>query len=157
MCDTLLKKLFSIILISGALYLSSCKKEYADGIDRSTYTLSLNSSGSQQIPVSSAHSAFSGTYNAGTNVLEYKITWSGLASPATNVFFHGPVGQGEMGAVDLYSLSITVLGVNGEASGKISISEVQEEGLLTGKWIYNIQNATYLRGEIQGQIAASPY
>ena len=157
MCDTLLKKLFNIILFSGVLYLSSCKKEYADGMDRATYTLSLNSSGSQQIPVSNAHSTFSGSYNAGNNVLEYKITWTGLASTATTVFFYGPAGQNEAGAVDLYSLGITTPGVNGEASGKISISEVQEEGLLMGRWFYNINNATYLNGEIHGQIAASPY
>jgi hypothetical protein len=156
MCDTLQKKFFYIILFSGALYLSSCKREYADGIDRSVYTLSLNSN-SQEIPVSNASSIFSGSYNAGTNVLEYKITWTGIASPATNVFFHGPPAQNEMSAVDLYSLSITVPGVNGEASGKISISDVQEEGLLTGKWFYNIYNATYPNGEIRGRIAASPY
>ena len=157
MCDTLLKKLFSIVLFSGVLFLSSCKKEYADGMDRATYTLSLNSSGSQQIPVSNAQSTLSGSYNAGTNVLEYKITWTGLASAATTVFFHGPVGQNKSDAVDLYSLGITVPGVNGEATGKISISEVQEEGLLMGKWFYNINNAAYQNGEIHGQIAASPY
>jgi hypothetical protein len=157
MCDTLLKKLFSIILFSGALFLSSCKKQYADGMDRATYTLSVNTSGSQQVPVSNAHSTFSGSYNAGTNVLEYKITWTGLASPATTVFFHGPTGQNEAGSVDLYSLGITSQGVTGEASGKISISEVQEEGLLMGKWFYNINNATYVNGEIHAQIAASPY
>ena len=143
MCDALLKKLFSIILFSGALFLSSCKKQYADGMDRSTYTLSVNTTGSQQVPVSNAHSTFSGSYNAGTNVLEYKITWTGLASPATTVVFHGPAAQNEAGSVDLYSLGITTPGVNGEASGKISISEVQEEGLLMGKWFYNINNATY--------------
>ena len=157
MCDALLKKVFYIILFGGVLYLSSCKRVYPDGMDRSVYTLSLNTSGSQEIPVSNAHSTFSGSYNAGTNVLEYKITWTGIASPATNVFFHGPPAQNEMSAVDLYSLSITVPGINGEASGKISLFEAQEEGLLTGKWSYNIQNATYPTGEIHGQIAASPY
>lgn len=157
MCGTLLKKFFCIILFSGVLYLSSCKREYVDGIDRSTYTLSLNSSGSQEIPVSNARSTFSGSYNAGTNILEYMINWTGLTSPATNLFFYGPAAQNEAKAVALYELSIAFPGVNGEASGRISISEVQEDGLLTGKWYYTIYNTTYLNGEIHGQIAASPY
>jgi len=93
MCDTLLKKLFSIVLFSGVLFLSSCKKEYADGMDRATYTLSLNSSGSQQIPVSNAQSTLSGSYNAGLMFLNIKS--HGLDSPQRQplCFFMGLSGK----------------------------------------------------------------
>jgi hypothetical protein len=156
----LLKKLSYVTLLTGTLFIS-CKREYADGMDRTIYTLSGTAvsgsvSGSQQIPTgSNTTGTLSGTYNAATNILQYTINWKGLSSSATEVTIDGADRNGSIGA--LFKLQITIPGINGSAAGTVSLYEAQEDGLLRGTWDYVIHNPSYSDGELRGQIKVSPY
>ena len=157
----LLKKLSFLILLTGTLL--SCKREYADGMDRSIYTLSGTAvagsvPGSQQNPVGTTNTkgTLAGTYNAGTNVLQYTITWKGLSSTATDVTLYGLSDRTGSNST-LFKLQITEPGLNGTASGTVSLYEAQEDGLLRGKWDYIIHNSSFTDGELRGQINVTPY
>jgi len=162
MKQTGLLKLSYLILLSGSLYFISCKREYADGMDRTIYTLSGNAAsgtvaGSPQIPTgaNNTNGIMNGSYNAGTNVLQYTINWKGLSSSASEVTINGLDRNGINST--LFKLQITVPGVNGIATGTVSLYEAQEDGLLRGKWDFIIHNSSFVDGELRGQIKVSPY
>jgi hypothetical protein len=161
MKQTGLLKLSYFTLLVITLCLFSCKREYADGVDRTVYTLSgtavtSNVRGSQQLPTTlSTMGTLTGTYNASTNVLQYNINWKGLSSSATDVTIDGADRTGNISS--LFKLQITTPGVNGTASGSVSLYEAQEDGLLKGNWEYVIHNSSFTNGELSGEIKVSPY
>jgi len=157
----LLKKLSFLTLFISTICLFSCKREYADGMDRTVYALSgtaVTSSvrGSQQLPTPlSTMGTLTGTYNAATNVLQYNITWKGLSSTATDITIDGADRSGNISS--LFKLQITTPGVNGTSAGSVSLYEAQEDGLLRGNWDYVIHSSSFTGGELSGQIKVSPY
>ena len=157
----LLKKLSYYTLLVSTVYLFSCKREYADGMDRTVYTLSGTAvagsiSGSQQLPTGATTTGtLTGTYNAGTNALQYTINWKGLSAAATDVTIDGADRNGNI--TSLFKLQITVPGINGTSTGTVSLYEAQEDGLLRGTWDYVVHNSSFLDGELRGQIKISPY
>jgi hypothetical protein len=148
---------FNLLLAAllSSLFFLSCQKDDTNG-NAQAYTTSGNANGSQENPpiTSTATGTLSGTYNASTNVWNYSITWTGLSSAATLVELRGPASVGVNGSL-VISLTITAPGVNGSASGSVTLSEQQEAYLLANQLYYNIVNATNVTGEIRGQIIAS--
>ena len=133
------------------------KKEDDDDMDNSqTYSLSGNASGSQEVPAvtTSATGSLSGTYNSGTNTLNYNITWTGLSNVVTGIHFHGPALVGAEAGV-IHGLTITTNGVGGTSSGSLVIADSTESHLLAGKLYYNIHTALNPDGEIRGQVTAT--
>ena len=140
----------SIILV--ALFVTSCDDD--DNITNDdTYSLSGNGSGSQEVPSNSSTgtATLTGTYNASTNMLNYDINWSGLTTASTAIHFHGPALMGVSAGV-LVGLTITTSGVSGRANGTITLTESQETALLNGEVYYNIHTATFIDGEVRGQV-----
>lgn len=85
--------------------------------------------------------------NRDTNVLKYKITYSGLSGPATAAHFHGPADSGANAAV--------VLPFANPASpieGQATLTPAQAADLLAGKWYANVHTAANSGGEIRGQM-----
>jgi len=141
-------------IISCSFLLVACEQEDAD--EQQMYNTSGNASGAQQNPPVSttATGTLTGTYNASTNVWNYSITWSGLSSAATIVELRGPASVGVNGNL-LTTLTISAPGINGSASGSVTLNESQETSLLANQLYYTIVNTTYVTGEIRGQIIAS--
>ena len=147
------------LLVGAALIVStlfvSCDKD--DDIDDQTYTISGNASGSQVNPTttSTATGTMTGSYNARTNVLQYNVSWSNLSTTAGLVQVYGPASVGVNGSL-LFPLTITTPGVNGSASGNITLTATQEAALVANSIYYTVSSTTYPSGEIRGQITASP-
>lgn len=146
--------IFASMLVVSTLFVS-CDKDDDDNMDK-TYTLSGSASGSQMSPsnTSTATGTLTGTYDASTNLFQYNINWNGLAKTASIVEVHGPAAVGANGSL-LFPLTITAPGVNGTASGSVTLTNDQETSLLAGNTYYTILNTNFPSGEIRGQITAS--
>jgi len=82
-----------------------------------------------------------------SNVLKYKVTYSGLTGPATAAHFHGPAAAGANAGV--------VIPFTNPASpieGQVTLTSAQAADLLAGKWYVNIHTAANAAGEIRGQM-----
>lgn len=86
-----------------------------------------------------------------TNVLKYKITYTGLSGPATMAHFHGPAPVGQNAGV---MIPIDMKDVPSPIDGHATLSATQEAGLLAGNWYFNVHTAKNPGGEIRGQVAA---
>ncbi len=147
------------ILVAGLAVatISACSKENTDRYQEdNTYTLSGDASGSQVAPALTVAGtgALNGTYNTGTNTMNYTIDWATLTGLATGVHFHGPAQTGE-NADAIIILSITNNGIGGTASGSIVLSPQAESYLMQGKLYYNIRTAAHPMGEIRGQVSVA--
>lgn len=85
--------------------------------------------------------------NRDTNVLKYKITYSGLSGPATGAHFHGPAAAGANAGVVLPFANAA-----SPIEGQATLTPAQAADLSTGKWYANIHTAANPAGEIRGQM-----
>lgn len=155
MKTTLKKKTLRILftsLVLSILFISCSKDDMGDGGDK-TYTTSGNASGSQQNPAvaTGGTGMLTGSYDTKTNIWQYTINWNTLSSVATAVQLSGPADAGINGNL-LTALSITTPGINGSASGTVTLTEEQETWLLAGRLYYTVITASNISGEIRGQI-----
>jgi hypothetical protein len=151
-------KLFSkgmfIALFAGAsLFFVSCEKDDDSNNNDATYSISGDASGSQEVPAvtTSATGTLTGTYNAGTNLLQYNINWVGLSGDVSVAHFHGPALAG-VSAGPLIDLTVTTNGVNGNITGSVTLHDSTEAHLLSGKLYYNLHSVLNPTGEIRGQV-----
>ena len=83
----------------------------------------------------------------GTNVLKYKITYTGLSGPATMAHFHGPAVAGaNAGVVVPFQSAASPI------EGQATLTPAQAADLMAGKWYANVHTAANPGGEIRGQM-----
>ena len=157
-------KLFSrvvpFVVLAGSVLFTSCSKDNSNDNNNPgrTYTISGSGNGAQVVPIVSttATSNLTGAYNSSTNVLQYNITWTGLATAANGVRFYGPAAAGANATgSSQFELGITTPGATGTAAGSITLGAQQETDLLNGNWYYTISNATHATGEVRGQVVTA--
>jgi hypothetical protein len=150
---TNLAKIFSLA-IASTLVFSSCEKD-TETVNNPVYNIRGNANGAQETPNrinTTATGTITGTYNKENNKLDYTITWTGLTGGNPSAMhFHGPADPG-VGA----GIRLPITGFPATTSGTVTKSETltddQENELISGLWYYNIHNTTYPAGEIRGQI-----
>jgi CHRD domain len=154
------KSVFQLLpLLFGGLLISfisvGCDDDDDETIKQVIYDVSGTASAANEVQpapvVSSATGTISGTFNESTNVLQYKIDWSGLTGNATAMHFHGPATPQESKPV-LIPITITTPGASGSVSESITLPDSTEAFLLAGKLYYNIHTDKYKAGEIRGNI-----
>lgn len=108
-------------------------------------------SGAQEVPPNT--SAGRGTaevqLNANTNMLTWKVTYSGLSGPVTGGHIHGPAGpSANAGIVVPFTGNLNAQPVQGQAQ----ITPQMVGDLAAGLWYVNIHTAQNPGGEIRGQL-----
>lgn len=143
--------LLATTLMTGLVF-TSCDKDDVNDNEK-MYTVSGNASGSQEIPTNAGTgtATLTGTFNARTNSLNYTINWTGLTNVLTAAHFHGPASPTET-AGPVVDISIATNGVNGSATGTVTVTDAVESALLSGKIYYNLHTALYPNGEVRGQV-----
>ena len=87
------------------------------------------------------------TFDKGSNVLRWKLTYSGLTGPATMAHFHGPAMPGANAGV-----AVPFPSAMSPAEGMATLTPAQLADLMAGKWYVNVHTAANPGGEIRGQL-----
>jgi hypothetical protein len=131
----------------AALALSGCG-QMRPSQKMDIYEASL--SGAQEVPP--VNTAASGTaeiqLNTNTNVLTWKVTYSGLSGTATGGHIHGPAGPGQNAGVLIPFTNVAAQPITGQAT----ITAAQYGDLSAGRWYVNLHTAANPGGEIRGQL-----
>lgn len=140
--------------LAGSLLFASCDKD-DDKPANNMYTISGNGSGSQVVPAftGTGTGTISGTYDKGTNRLDYNVAWTSLTDTASAVAFY--TGAADTTGTPVQDLSISTAGSTGNSTGSMTLTDAQETDLLGGKWYYSIGTLANTGGEVRGQITAA--
>ena len=106
-------------------------------------------SAAQEVPPngSPATGALEASLDKNTNVLKWRITYSGLTGPATAGHFHGPASMGQNAGVVVPFASAA-----SPIEGQATLTPAQVDDLMAGKWYANVHTAANPGGEIRGQV-----
>ena len=106
-------------------------------------------SAAQEVPPngSPATGTLEASLNKDTNVLTWRLNYSGLTGPATAAHFHGPASMGQnAGVVVPFSSAAS------PSEGRATLTAAQAADLSAGKWYANVHTAANPGGEIRGQV-----
>ena len=92
------------------------------------------------------------TYYAATRALTWKVTFSGLSSPATMAHFHGPAAVGKNAGVKLGISQKGASEVASPISGEATLSPDDAKLLEAGEMYINVHSKNHSAGEIRGQV-----
>lgn len=113
-----------------------------------TFTTQLR--GANEVPpnASTASGSVDAMFNKDTNLLRWRVTFSGLSGPATAAHFHGPADVGANAGIALpWPAPIT-----SPMEGRATLTPGQAADLLAGRWYANIHTAAHPAGEVRGQM-----
>jgi hypothetical protein len=109
--------------------------------------------GAQQVPPVDTPGSGSAdlTYDPGTKVVTWNITFTGLSSDATMAHFHGPAASGKNGPVKVW-LSEKGAAVTSPLKGQATLSSADAQEFVSGQMYINVHTKDHPAGEIRGQV-----
>lgn len=106
--------------------------------------------GANEVPAnaSAGSGSVDAVLNKDTNLLRWKVNYTGLSGPATAAHFHGPAAVGANAGVALpWAGPIT-----SPMEGSATLTPAQVADLMAGRWYANIHTAASPGGEVRGQM-----
>ncbi len=106
--------------------------------------------GANEVPANSSQGSGSvdAVLNKDTNLLRWKVNFSGLTGPATAAHFHGPAAVGANAGVVLPWTGP----ISSPLEGSATLTPAQAADLMSGRWYANIHTAANPGGEVRGQM-----
>jgi hypothetical protein len=163
-------KLIKLTALTSLLFvfifgISSCEKNAEKKKQTDYQKNGILLTGAQEVPsnASTALGIMDVSYSKDTRILNWSVTWTGLAGPVSNMHIHGLAPSGfATGTVlniitatnGLATPNATLYPATGKFSGTMLADGfvVKEQDLLNGLYYMNIHTATNPGGEIRGQI-----
>ena len=111
-------------------------------------------SGASEVPavMTTATGRVEASLTPATNVLTWRITYSGLSGPVTGAHFHGPAMTGQNASV-----AVPISGpLTSPITGSATLTPSQAADLTGGKWYVNLHTAANPNGEVRGQVYVGP-
>ncbi len=112
--------------------------------------LSTQMLGANEVPPKSSNATgtVDAVFDKDTNMLRWKVSYTGLSGAATAAHFHGPAAVGANAGVALGWPGA----ISSPMEGSATLTPAQAADLLAGKWYANIHTAANPGGEIRGQM-----
>ena len=112
--------------------------------------LTTQLSAANEVPpnASKASGSVDAVLNKDTNLLRWKINYTGLSGPATAGHFHGPAQVGANAGVALPWPGV----MSTPSEGSATLTAAQAADLMAGRWYANVHTAANPGGEIRGQM-----
>lgn len=116
-----------------------------------SFTVALT--GAQQVPpvTTPGSGSASLTYDPGTRVVKWSVTYSGLSAPVTMAHFHGPAASGANAPVLIW-ISKKGEAVASPITGEATLTPEQAQQFAAGQWYINVHTQAHPAGEIRGQV-----
>ena len=114
------------------------------------FRATLSSAAEVPANASAGTGALEATFDKGTSVLRWKVTYAGLSGPATMAHFHGPAMPGANAGV-----AVPFTSAASASEGSAVLTPAQIADLMAGKWYVNVHTAQNPGGEIRGQVLAN--
>ena len=92
------------------------------------------------------------TYDAGTRVVTWNITFSGLSSTATMAHFHGPAAAGKNAGVKVAISQKDAKELMSPLTGQATLSADDAKILEAGEMYVNVHSKNHPGGELRGQV-----
>ncbi len=133
--------LFLLLLSAAAAVVGATQQ--ADTV-RFTATLS----GQNEVPAntSTATGTFTGTYDTGSKVLSYEVTYQGL-NPTMGHIHRGAPGKN--GGVEIAFPNVA----NSPIKGQATLTQAKADSLMGGLYYVNLHSQAFPGGEIRGNIS----
>ena len=111
--------------------------------------------GDQQVPAVQTTGSGSAdlTYDPGTRVVTWGISFGGLSSQATMAHFHGPAAVGKNAGVKIW-LSQKGMDMTSPIKGEATLSPDDAKMFEAGDMYINVHTKNHPGGEIRGQVVA---
>ena len=110
--------------------------------------------GAQQVPPVQTSGSGSAklTYDSGTRVVTWDITFSGLSSQATMAHFHGPAPAGKNAGVKIWLSQKGSMQMTSPLTGQATLSPDEAKMFEAGDMYINVHTKDNPNGEIRGQV-----
>ena len=146
----------ALLVGAAAVALGGCSNmsDMMPSMSKDTAKLGATLSGTAEVPpnASAGTGTVEASLNKATNLLRWKITYSGVSGPVSAGHFHGPAMAGQNAGVVVPFKGSTASPIEGEAT----LTPEQAADLMAGKWYANLHTAANPGGEIRGQVTPSP-
>ena len=108
-------------------------------------------SGASEVPPadSRAWGYFEAVYRPSTKMLEYRLNLVGLSSPITMGYLQGPASP-DQNAEQVAPINIPIY--DNTIWDGVTLTLLQAEQVLAGRWYVNVLTMNYPGGELRGQI-----
>lgn len=128
-----------------------------DGYDDNSMRIAATLNGASERPnpvITPATGTITGTYFNISNQLTFTVAWNGLSAAPVAMHYHGPAGPDQT-APPVVGITGFPPSPTGSFTQTITLTNDQEQQLMSGQWYFNIHTPTNPPGEIRGQVLVS--
>ena len=140
---------FAALAVVAAATITGCGM-MSPASNQLVFTTQLSATNEVPPNSSQASGSVDAVLNKDTNLLRWKVKYTGLTGPATAGHFHGPAVAGANAGVALPWPGV----MSTPSEGSATLTAAQAADLMAGRWYANVHTAANPGGEIRGQMTA---